>query len=87
MKLRDDILTSPLEVNLQSTDVTDEEQIFFLPDEEENWNKKFLQGKPSANNVPWANLKTIVNQSDRSDQDTTQLRILHGRNNRRKRTY
>ena len=32
LKLRDDILTSPLEVNLRSTDVADEEQLFFLPD-------------------------------------------------------
>ena len=35
LKLRDDILTAPIEVNLQSTDVTDEDQLFFLPDEEE----------------------------------------------------
>ena len=35
LKLRDDILTSPIEVNLQSSDVADEEQLFFLPDEEE----------------------------------------------------
>ena len=35
MKLRDDILTSAIEVNLQSTDVADEEQLFFLRDEEE----------------------------------------------------
>ena len=35
LKLRDDIITTPIEVNLQSTDVADEEQLFFLPDEEE----------------------------------------------------
>ena len=35
LKLRDDISTSPIEVNLQSTDVADEEQLFFLPDDEE----------------------------------------------------
>ena len=35
LKLRGDILTSPIEVNLQSSDVADEEQLFFLPDEEE----------------------------------------------------
>ena len=33
LKLRDDILTSPIEVNLQSSDVADEEKLFFLPDE------------------------------------------------------
>ena len=35
LKLQDDILTSPIEVNLQSSDVADEEQLFFLPDEED----------------------------------------------------
>ena len=35
LKLHDDILTAPIGVNLQSTDVADEEQLFFLPDEEE----------------------------------------------------
>ena len=35
LKQRDDIITAPIEVNLQSTDVADEEQLFFLPDEEE----------------------------------------------------
>ena len=35
LKLRDDIITAPKEVNLQSTDVADEEQLLFLPDEEE----------------------------------------------------
>ena len=46
MKLRDDILTSPIEVNLQSTDVSDEEQPFFLPDEEEEMEQEVF-----ANNV------------------------------------
>ena len=35
LNLREDILTYPIEVNLQSTDVTDEEKLFFLPDEDE----------------------------------------------------
>ena len=55
LKLRDDIITAPIEVNLQSTDVADEEQLFFLPDEEKesNQNKKFLREKPLANNEQW----------------------------------
>ena len=36
LKLRYDILTSPVEVNLQSSDVADEEQFFFVPNEEES---------------------------------------------------
>ena len=35
LKLQDETLTSSIEVNLQSTDVADEEQLFFPPDEEE----------------------------------------------------
>ena len=36
LKLRGDILTSPIEFNLQSTDVANEEQLLFLLDEEED---------------------------------------------------
>ena len=44
LKLRDDILTSPIEVNLQTTDVADEGKHFFLsdPTKEKNRNKQFL---------------------------------------------
>ena len=45
LKLLDDILTSPIEVNLQSTDVADEEQLFFLPDEEEELEQKVFARK------------------------------------------
>ena len=43
--LRDNIPTSPIEVNLQSSDVADEEQLFFLPDEEEESEKETFAGK------------------------------------------
>ena len=42
LKLRNDILTSPIEVYLQSSDVADEEELFFLPDEEKEPEQKFL---------------------------------------------
>ena len=45
LKLRDDILTSPIEVNLQSSDVADEEQLFFLPDEEDESEQKIFARK------------------------------------------
>ena len=32
LKIRDDITICPIQVNLQSIDVADEEQLFFLPD-------------------------------------------------------
>ena len=33
LKMRNDITIEPIQVNLQSTDVADEEQLFFLPEE------------------------------------------------------
>ena len=45
IKLRDDILMSPIEVNLQSSDVVDEEQLFFLPDEEDESEQEIFARK------------------------------------------
>ena len=45
LKLRDDILTSPIEVNLQSSDVADEEHFFFLADEEAESEQKIFAKK------------------------------------------
>ena len=45
LKLRDDILTSPIEVNLHSSEVADEEQLFFLPDEEEESEQEIFANK------------------------------------------
>ena len=45
LKLRDDILTSPMEVNLQLSDVADEEQLFFLPDDEEESEQEIFARK------------------------------------------
>ena len=45
LKLRDDILTSPIEVNLQSSDVVDEEHLFFLPDEEDESEQEIFARK------------------------------------------
>ena len=43
LKLPNDILTSAIGINLQSTDVADEEQLFFLPDEEESEQEIFAR--------------------------------------------
>ena len=50
LNLREDILTYPIEVNLQSTDVTDEEQLFFQT-KTNNRNRKFLPKKHLVNNL------------------------------------
>ena len=52
LKLPDDIITAPIEVNLQSTDVADEEQLLSYQTKKKNQNKRFLQGKRLANNGP-----------------------------------
>ena len=52
LKLRDDILTSPIEVNLQSSDVADEEQLFFLPDEEDESEQEIFARKALSKDVP-----------------------------------
>ena len=52
LKFLDDILTSSIEVNLQSSGVADEEQFFSYKTKKMNQNKKFLPGKHSVNNVP-----------------------------------
>ena len=57
LKLRDDILTSPIEVNLQSSDVADEEQLFFSQTKRKNQNKKSWPRKLLANNVLTMNMK------------------------------
>ena len=65
LKLRDDILTSPIEVNLQSSDVADEEQLFFLPDEEESEQKIFAReavSKPRAIDEHEKELSTKVTE-------------------------
>ena len=85
LKLRDDILTSPIEVYLQSSDVADEEELFFLPDEEKEPEQKFLPGKHYANNVPRKNTKVTYQQGNRSHQNTNQLNSLLVRRNQRKR--
>ena len=45
LKLRTDILTSPVEVNLKSTDIVDEEDLFLLRDEEEEPEHEFFARK------------------------------------------
>ena len=45
MKLRHDILTVPFEVNQQSLDIADEEQLFLLPNDEEETDEEILTGK------------------------------------------
>ena len=48
LKIRNDITTQPIQVNLQSTDVADEEQLFFLPEETIETEEEILLQKEQA---------------------------------------
>ena len=48
LKIREDITIRPIQVNLQSRDVSDEEQIFFLPDETIEIEEEILRQKERA---------------------------------------
>ena len=48
LKIRNDITIRPIQVNLQSTDVADEEQLFFLPDETIETEEEILLQKERA---------------------------------------
>ena len=48
LKMRNDILIQPIQVNLQSTDVADEEQLFFFPEETIETEEEILLQKEQA---------------------------------------
>ena len=50
LKIRDKVLTSPKEVNHQSSDVVDDKQFFFLPDEEEESEQDIFARKELSKN-------------------------------------
>ena len=72
LKLRDDILTSPIEVNLQSSDVADDEQLFFLPDEEEESEQEIFARKALSKQRA-----TDEHEKDLSTKVTEVIKIPH----------
>ena len=69
LKLRDDIITAPIEINL-ITDVADEEHLFFLPDEEEESEqeisaKKELSKQRAIEETEQQNLSTEITETVR----------------------
>ena len=73
LKIRDDIQTSPAEVNLQSTDAADEKQRLFVPNEEDHRNKKLYRKQLSKQRTNHIRQRTtnFVHQS------TTKRRSPH----------
>ena len=56
LTIRDDIRTTPIQVNIQSSDVAEEEQFFFMPDddtetEEQIWERKLRARKKFTSEV------------------------------------
>ena len=81
LKLRDNIRTSHIEVKLQSTDVADEEQHSFLPDDEEESEQDIFAWTSHSNQRALDETEKIVSQSNRFDKNTTQLHCQYVRSN------
>ena len=62
LKIREDITIRPIQVNLQSTDVADEEQLFFLPDETIETEEEILLQKEQA-------------RQNARDEETTKIKL------------
>ena len=62
LKIREDITIRPIQVNLQSTDVADEEQFFFLPDETIETEEEILLQKEQA-------------RQNARDEETTRIKL------------
>ena len=62
LKIREDITIRPIQVNLQSIDVVDEEQLFFLPDETIETEEEILRQKEQA-------------RQSAHDEETTKLKL------------
>ena len=67
MELRDDITIRPIQINLQSTDVADEEQLFFLPDETLQTEEEILlqkeQARQNASEAETRKIKLILTET------------------------
>ena len=67
LKIRDDITIRPIQANLQSTDVADEEQLFFLPDETIETKEEILlrkeQARQNAHDEAPAKIKMAIQET------------------------
>ena len=79
LTLRDDIKTTAIQVNIESADVADEEQIFFLPEEtieteEEIWERK-KQSKETIQNEQTTKFKVTAIETTRININMTTFDI------------
>ena len=77
LTIRDDIRTTPIQVNIQSSDVAEEEQFFFMPDddtetEEQIWERKLRARKKFTCEVdPPPQTNEMTTETTDSDQEVT----------------
>ena len=62
LKIKDDVTIRPIQVNLQSTDVADEEQFFFIPEETIETEEEILLQKEQA-------------RQNARDKETTKIKL------------
>ena len=72
LKIRNDITIRPIQVNLQSTDVADEEPLFFLPDETIETDEKIVLQKEQARQTAFDEVTTKIKLAI---QETTSIPI------------
>ena len=72
LKIKNDITIQPIQVNLQSTDVADEEQLFFLPNETIETEEEILFKKEQARQAARVGVTTKIKMAI---QETTPIPI------------
>ena len=79
VRIQEDISTTPIELNVQSAGVTEEDQIFFTDDDEETeeqiWQRKNVARSPPTNQLPDIYLENLSVYSSTSSQQTTLQRL------------
>ena len=85
LKIRNDITIRPIQVNLQSTDVADEEQLFFLPDETIETEEGTLLQKEQARQTAHDEVMTKIKLAIHPNPD--KQGIIHLWGDKIRRTY
>ena len=79
LRIREDISTTPFELNVQSTGVTEDDQIFYANDDEETegqiWQQKKDARSLQTNQVPDISLEKLSVHNGVSSQQTTLQRL------------
>ena len=72
LRIREDTSTTPIELNVQSAGVIEEDQIFFIDDDEETeeqiWQRKKDAGSHPTNQVPDISLEKLSAHNGVSSQ-------------------